>query len=148
MKRLIILALALTTGLSACNDLLDKEPLDKISQYDYFKDATSLELFSNPFYNNMLAKEPFTQQSDQLIQYNLSNEMIGGNKRTVPSTGGGWSWTDLRRMNTLLTMASEYCQDEAALIKYSAITRFFRAFFYFEKLKRFGDVPWYDKELG
>ncbi len=148
MKRLIILALALTTGLSACNDLLDKEPLDKISQYDYFKDATSLELFSNPFYNNMLAKEPFTQQSDQLIQYNLSNEMIGGNKRTVPSTGGGWSWTDLRRMNTLLAMASEYCQDEAALIKYSAITRFFRAFFYFEKLKRFGDVPWYDKELG
>ena len=148
MKRLIILALALATGLSACDNLLDKVPQDRISQYDYFKDATSLELFSNPFYNNMLAKEPFTQQSDQLIQYNLSNEMIGGNKRTVPSTGGGWSWTDLRRMNTLLAMASEYCQDEAALIKYSAITRFFRAFFYFEKLKRFGDVPWYDKELG
>ena len=138
----------MATGLTACDDWLDKEPLDKISQYDYFKDATALELFSNPFYNNMLAKEPFTQQSDQLIQYNLSNEMMGGNKRTVPSTGGGWSWGDLRRMNTLLSMAPQYCKDEAAIIKYSAITRFFRAFFYFEKLKRFGDVPWYDKELG
>lgn len=148
MKRLIILALALTTGLTACEDWLDKKPLDKISQYDYFKDATALELFSNPFYNNLLAKEPFKEQSDQLVQYNLSNEMIGGNKRTVPSTGGGWTWTDLRRMNTLLAMAAEYCEDQAAVTKYSAITRFFRAFFYFDKLKRFGDVPWYDKELG
>ena len=148
MKRLIILALALTTGLTACEDWLDKKPLDKISQYDYFKDATALELFSNPFYNNLLAKEPFKEQSDQLVQYNLSNEMIGGNKRTVPSTGGGWTWTDLRRMNTLLAMAAEYCEDPAAVTKYSAITRFFRAFFYFDKVKRFGDVPWYDKELG
>ena len=148
MKRLIILALALTTGLTACEDWLDKKPLDKISQYDYFKDATALELFSNPFYNNLLAKEPFKEQSDQLVQYNLSNEMIGGNKRTVPSTGGGWTWTDLRRMNTLLAMAAEYCEDPAAFTKYSAITRFFRAFFYFDKVKRFGDVPWYDKELG
>lgn len=148
MKRLIILALALTTGLTACEDWLDKKPLDKISQYDYFKDATALELFSNPFYNNLLAKEPFKEQSDQLVQYNLSNEMIGGNKRTVPSTGGGWTWTDLRRMNTLLAMADEYCEDPAAVTKYSAITRFFRAFFYFDKVKRFGDVPWYDKELG
>ena len=148
MKRLIILALALTTGLTACEDWLDKKPLDKISQYDYFKDATALELFSNPFYNNLLAKEPFKEQSDQLVQYNLSNEMIGGNKRTVPSTGGGWTWTDLRRMNTLLAMAAEYCEDPAVVTKYSAITRFFRAFFYFDKVKRFGDVPWYDKELG
>ena len=148
MKRFIILALALTTGLTACDDWLDKEPLDKISQYDYFKNATDLELFSNPFYNNMLDKEPFDIQSDQLVQYNLSNEMIGGNKRTVPTTGGGWSWTDLRRMNTLLNMAPQQCEDQAAVTKYCAITRFFRAYFYFEKIKRFGDVPWYDTELG
>ena len=25
---------------------------------------------------------------------------------------------------------------------------FFRAYFYFEKVKRFGDVPWYDRQLG
>src|SRR5699024_148702 len=31
--------------------------------------------------------------------------------------------------------------------KYSGIARFFRAYFYFEKVKRFGDVPWYNKVL-
>lgn len=148
MKKIIILASALTLALSSCDSWLDKEPLSKMSQFDYFRDATDLELFSNPFYNNLLDKEPYDQQSDCFIQANLSSEMTGGNKRIVPAAGGGWSWSDLRRMNTLLTMAPQQCQDEKALVKYSAVTRFFRAYFYFEKVKRFGDVPWYETELG
>ena len=55
MKRLIILALTLTVGLSAC-DVLDLEPKDRVTQFDYFKTANDLELFSNPFYNNLLDK--------------------------------------------------------------------------------------------
>ncbi|MFY0252551.1 RagB/SusD family nutrient uptake outer membrane protein [Chitinophaga sp. 30R24] len=31
---------------------------------------------------------------------------------------------------------------------YEGIARFFRAFIYFEKIKRFGDVPWYNKTLN
>lgn len=50
-------------------------------------------------------------------------------------------------MNTLLAYVNQ-CSDENAVVKYTALTRFFRAFFYFEKVKRFGDVPWYDVELG
>lgn len=73
--------------------------------------------------------------------------MLGGNNRTVPASGGGWTWTDLRKMNTLLAYVHQ-CSDENAVVKYTALTRFFRAFFYFEKVKRFGDVPWYDVELG
>ncbi|ULT23840.1 RagB/SusD family nutrient uptake outer membrane protein [Sphingobacterium sp. E70] len=36
---------------------------------------------------------------------------------------------------------------EAAAAPYAAEARFFRAYFYFDKLKRFGDVPWYDKVI-
>ncbi len=146
MKRLTILAILLTAGFSSCA-ILDKEPLDKISQFDYFKNATDLELFSNPFYNNLLDKSPFDQQSDLLVENTLSAVMFGGSHRIVPNSGGGWTWTDLRRMNTLLEYAKQ-CDDEAAVTKYSAITRFFRAFFYFDKIKTFGDVPWYDVQLG
>ena len=146
MKRLIILALTLTAGLSAC-DVLDLEPKDRVTQFDYFKTANDLELFSNPFYNNLLDKEPFDEQSDLLVQNTLSAILFGGSHRTVPESGGGWSWTDLRRMNTLLEYA-DMCEDKEAVTKYTAVTRFFRAFFYFEKVKRFGDVPWYDIQLG
>lgn len=146
MKKIIILAIALTMGMSSC-DLLDTEPLSQISPSAYFKTETDLQLFSNSFYNNLLEKSPYNKQSDLYVLQNLSNEMIGGNKRTVPNEGGGWTWTDLRKMNTLLEYAHQ-CEDEKAVIKYTALTRFFRAFFYFEKVKRFGDVPWYDKQLG
>ena len=147
MKRYIIIAIALITGLTACDDLLDTKPLSQISPATYFKTETDLQLFSNTFYNNLLDKSPYDDQSDLYIQQNLSAEMIGGNRRTVPNSGGGWSWGDLRKMNTLLGHIDQ-CEDEAAVVKYTALTRFFRVYFYFEKVKRFGDVPWYETELG
>jgi hypothetical protein len=147
MKRYIIIAIALITGLTACDDLLDTKPLSQISPAAYFKTETDLQMFSNTFYNNLLDKSPYDDQSDLYIQQNLSAEMIGGSRRTVPNSGGGWSWGDLRKMNTLLVYIDQ-CEDEAAVVKYTALTRFFRAYFYFEKVKQFGDVPWYDKELG
>ena len=147
MKRYIIIAIALIVGFTACDSLLDTKPLSQISPATYFKTETDLQLFSNTFYNNLLDKSPYDDQSDLYIQQNLSAEMIGGSRRTVPNSGGGWSWGDLRKMNTLLAYIDQ-CDDEAAIVKYTALTRFFRAYFYFDKVKRFGDVPWYDKELG
>lgn len=147
MKRIIIAAVALSLGLASCDNLLNLEPLSQISQADYFKTETDLQLFTNTFYNNLLDKSPYDDQSDLYVQQNLSDEMLGGTKRTPPASGGGWTWTDLRKMNTLLAYADR-CEDKEAVVKYTALTRFFRAYFYFEKVKRFGDVPWYDTELG
>ncbi|MBU3837891.1 MAG: RagB/SusD family nutrient uptake outer membrane protein [Candidatus Phocaeicola faecigallinarum] len=147
MKRNIIAIIALSLGLTSCDDLLNLSPMSDITQTDYFKTETDLQLFSNSFYNNLLDKSPYDDQSDLYIQQTLSDEMLGGTKRVVPASGGGWTWTDLRKMNTLLAYVDQ-CEDEDAVIKYTALTRFFRAYFYFEKAKRFGDVPWYDVELG
>lgn len=147
MKRLIILAATLIAGLSACDSLLDKEPLDRVTQFDYFKTKSDLELFSNPFYDNLLDKTPYDEQNDLLVQMTLSDILYGGDKRTVPNTGGGWSWGNLRRINTLLEYVDQ-CEDKDAVLEYTALSRFFRAAFYFDKVKRFGDVPWYDTQLG
>lgn len=147
MKRNIIAIIALSLGLTSCDDLLNLSPMSDITQADYFKTETDLQLFSNSFYNNLLDKSPYDDQSDLYIQQTLSDEMLGGTKRVVPASGGGWTWTDLRKMNTLLAYVNQ-CDDADAVVKYTALTRFFRAYFYFEKVKRFGDVPWYDVELG
>ncbi len=147
MKRLIILALTLTVGLSAC-DLLDLEPKDRVTQFDYFKSANDLELFSNPFYNNLLDKQPFDDQSDLIVHNTLSDILFGGSHRTPPEKDNTrWKWTDLRRINTLLEY-SHQCDDAAAVTEYNSVARFFRAYFYFDKLRWFGDVPWYDVTLG
>lgn len=134
---------------TSCDDQLDIEPRDRITDKDYFKTEDDLMLFSNPFYNNILPKKGYDSQNDLMVSQDLSNELRGGNFRPIPKTsgGGGWSWTDLRRINTLLENIHN-CSDEAAVVKYTAISRFFRAYFYYDKVVRFGDVPWYEQQIG
>lgn len=131
----------------SCNDTLDLTPADRISDTDYFHNETDLQLFTNPLYNDMLPKTQFAAQSDLYVCQNLSVEMMGGTYRQVPVTDGGWSWTSLRRINTLLGRVGN-CPDQAAVEKYTAVARFFRAYFYAEMIARFGDVPWCETELG
>ena len=138
MKKNILLAFTLMAALSSCNDWLDKTPLSDITEENYFRTETDLQLFSNNFYNTILDKSPYDQQSDVYVQQELSDELLGGSNRIVPASGGGWTWTALRNVNTLLGNIDK-CEDEEAAVKYSALARFFRAYFYF--------VPWYDKEL-
>ena len=40
------------------------------------------------------------------------------------------------------------CQNEEVRNHYEGLARFFRAYFYFVKVRRFGDVPWYDYVIG
>lgn len=145
-NRNIFIALALFAGLSSCDDWIDKSPLSDITEENYFRTETDLQLFSNGFYNSILNKSPYDEQSDVYVQQELSDEMLGGENRIVPASGGGWSWTALRSVNTLLGNVDK-CEDAEAAVKYTALARFFRAYFYYDKVKRFGDVPWYDKEL-
>ena len=135
------------TLMCGCNDDLDLLPKDRISSEEYFRTASDLELFTNPLYNNILPKVQYKDQSDIYVCQSLSDELMGGSYRTVPASGGGWSWTDLRRINTLLGNIDK-CEDSDAAEKYSAVARFFRAYFYADKIERFGDVPWYDTELS
>jgi len=146
MKKLIPAIFALCIGLTSCEDALDLTPKNKITDAEYFKDATSLEMFTDPLYNNLLDKGIYDETSDMLVTKELSTMMQGGKRRTVPESDGGWSWGNLRRINTLLGNTDK-CNDAAAVAEFSAVARFFRAFFYFEKVKRFGDVPWIDREL-
>ena len=146
MKKNIFASLFVLLCFTAC-DFLNEIPQDRLSPESYFKTETDLQLFTNPLYNNILDKDAYEHQSDHCVHLNLSDELHGMTYRTVPATGGGWSWGTLRRINTFLTYSSS-CEDASVVTHYNAVARFFRAMFYFEKVKRFGDVPWVETELG
>ena len=146
MKKYLMIIAAAALAFASC-DMLDKKPMSELSPESYFKTEQDLQLFSNTFYNNLLPKSPYGSQSDHYVKQTMADELHGGTYRIVPESGSGWTWTDLRKMNTLLAYINN-CEDEEAIVEYTALTKFFRAFFYFEKVKRFGDVPWVDVELG
>ncbi len=140
--------MTIVLGLASC-DLLEKNPKDKLVPETFFRNENDLKLFSNSFYDNLFTKEPFDRQSDIFFQKGtLSDELYAGTNRVpAPNAGtGGWTWGQLRKINTMLGNIDK-CADEEARAKYTALARFFRARFYYEKVKRFGDVPWYDREL-
>lgn len=130
-----------------CNDTLDRFPKDKLIPEDFFKTERDLEYFSNTFYNIFPSESGIIRENvDNVTHYSLTSELLGS--RLVPGDvgSGGWNWGYLREVNILLAY-SHQCPDEKIRSKYNALAKFFRAYFYFEKVKRFGDVPWYDKPL-
>lgn len=153
MKKLLYIPIALMLfGATACEDIIDLQPKDKYGIDEGFKNETDLQLFSNYFYPNVLTQNQsgdpcFDNQSDLMYARPMSDLLRGGTNRTVPDAGGGWSFNILRRINTLLEYAPKNCSDKNAVTKYTAVTRFFRAYFYYQKIKRFGDVPWVDRQL-
>ena len=147
MKKYLIITVSLLVGATACN-LLDTAPESTQSKDNFFRNETELRLFSDAFYDQFDDRSGFYEyQDDHTIQLNLSKELRGGNTREVPATGGGWSFTMLRRINNLLENIDK-CEDEGVRAEYTALAKFFRAYFYFEKVKRFGDVPYIDKVLS
>ncbi|MDE7127123.1 MAG: RagB/SusD family nutrient uptake outer membrane protein, partial [Bacteroidales bacterium] len=149
MKKIILPILALAVGLSSC-DMLDLSPRDKLVPETYFRNEDDFMMFSNSFYDNLFEKSPFERQSDIFFQRGaIADELLGGSARQVPTKAGtsGWTWTQLRKINTMLGNMYR-CDDQEVVKKYTGLAKFFRARFYFEKVKRFGDVPWYDRELG
>lgn len=126
---------------------LDKTPLAALSPGTYFSNEEELRLYSNKFYQDILPDGPgiYNENADMIIITPL-NESVSG-QRMVPSTGGGWSWDALRRINYLLANSS-HTADLSVRNRYNALAKFFRAYFYFEKLKRFGEVPWFNTVLA
>lgn len=152
MKRNIIIKtcsiLLLGTALASCNNaFMDRYPLAEISPENSFKTAKDLELYTNGFYENLPEFKDIVEgdlKTDNVLYTSIPSEQRS-HERTVPSDAGsgGWSWSDLREIN-LFFDNYERCTDITARNKYEGVARFFRAWFYFDKVKRFGDVPWYE----
>lgn len=147
MKKIFYTAMILMAGFvfTGCDDLLDAVPKDRLSADTFFKSESELKAYTIGFYELFPGTDLYVANDDHFTQNNMSNEGMG--KRTVPASGSGWSWTALRNINTLLENIGN-CPDAQVRLHYEALARFFRAYFYFAKVRRFGDVPWYDKPVG
>ncbi len=67
------------------------------------------------------------------------------------NTSGGWTqddWARLRRANYLITNCTDPNVPETVRNNYIGLARFFRAWFYYDMVRSFGDVPWVDHLLN
>ena len=148
MKHTIINALFLSAAIAciSCEDMLDYQPKDRLSPDTYFRTETDCELWTNNYYTVFPSAEGIYSEPYDVIVRDVLADEISGVRKPMP-TDGNWNWEKLREMNFFLSRASQV-EDESVRLEYEGLTRFFRAYFYFEKVKRYGDVPWVDRPLG
>lgn len=149
MKNKIILLL-LIIGFYSC-DKLDQDPKATMSKTAVFESEQGLELYTNSFYNMLPGADGIAYSnggdvmSDFMARKSVPDFIRPG--AYSPRESSGWSWTDLRNINFFIQNLNESSLSPDIKKNYLGIARFFRAWFYFQKVVRFGDVPWISKPM-
>lgn len=172
MKPIIIfsrIALLLLIILTACNeDFLNRYPENKISEGNFFKNPEDFRLYMNARYSNLLSRGEgvgggytsmykFDNGSDNYTghRYPYGNNPHPGlmqhENTGIASTSSG-TWTDaykeIRNINFLLGNIDKAPERTARINHYIGEAFFARAFNYFNLLKAFGGVPYFNQVLG
>ncbi|WP_242696005.1 RagB/SusD family nutrient uptake outer membrane protein [Desertivirga brevis] len=139
--------LTVTTLVACKDDFLERYPTARVSPQTYFKSENDLKSYTNYFYSFLPdAAEIYGETADNIVLSSVGREISG--TRLIPTSGGGWDWTELRDINFFLNNENvKGYSNKSVRDKYIGLARFFRAHFYFEKVKRFGDVPWYSEVI-
>lgn len=150
MKKLILLPLVLLC-LTACEkDLLDTSPRNSISSDNFFRTEADLELYANglvsvPGAFALFLGEQGTDNAATTGAVEVKTIMTG--TPTSQNITGGWNWDRLRDINFFLENIDRAEVADEVKNHYTGLARMYRAQFYFDKVLRYSDVPWYDKVL-
>ncbi|WP_295940741.1 RagB/SusD family nutrient uptake outer membrane protein [uncultured Alistipes sp.] len=149
MKTISKILIFVSAGLMlcSCDDFLTKEPETSLSPETFFSSEAELELWTNRFYNLFPGPDTDAMQvSDIHIAKNLSGVQQGTRSPATEKWGTG-AWAYLRYINYYLERSGN-CKDEQIRNRYDGVAYFFRGLFYFEKVRKYGDVPFYDHVIS
>lgn len=147
---ILFAAMALTTS---CEDYLTRPPMDTVTDTPDFWDneenyRTMMWAFYDIYFDgyksswtrtNWFAETDIADWVDDNAQKSPTTFT-----KVAPESGGGWSFTYVRRYNQLIDRAMNSNLPEEAKNHWMGVARFFRAMEYSMLVQDFGDVPWYD----
>lgn len=148
-KNIIIASLLVVFSLTACEDFLDRYPETDISKENFFNSKEDMDTYIYGLYDfagtEIYVGDQATDNSATTGSTEIKNMMTG--TPSASTINSGWDWNKLRDVNFFLENFRKANLSEEDLNHYEGLARFFRARFYMEKVKRYSDVPWYDKVL-
>lgn len=159
MKKILIFIIVVI-GFLSC-EKLDQEPKATMSKTAVFESEQGIELYSNSFYNLLPTASDIAYSSGG---GSAASSAPGGDiisdymvRRDVPDfirpgafgarQSSGWDWSQLRNINFFIENLKASSLPPEVKSNYLGLARFFRAWFYFQKVLRFGDVPWITKAM-
>jgi hypothetical protein len=133
-----VFVIAVSLALGGCKDILDLKDLEAVDGREVWNDPALAQAYVNRMYADNL---PGWSTGDA----NNSDESPGGDAYmygllTVNSVDY-WPYSTIRRINTLLTQIDQGTLDTALVKRLKGEAFFFRAWRYWEMVKRYGGVP-------
>jgi hypothetical protein len=148
----ISVLIVLFVGYSCNDDFLERLPQTELAPENFFNNAQDLVTYSNGFYSMLPGSGIATDdaQSDNCLAVQASEltRILTTDNASSENVTSGWGWGDLRKINFFLENYQRVDATEEYMAHYAGIARFFRAMFYYSKIKRFGIVPWYSGIMG
>lgn len=135
---------------SSCEGFLDKFPETSLSPETFYTSEKELELATNGFYTMLPSPDNTTDGAlqDNDLEYHVAlSSLQMGNRSAENESWSSSTWSNLRALNYYLEH-SVNCTSENIRKKYDGVAYFFRAMFYYEKVRKYGDIPWYDHVIS
>lgn len=139
MKKIFLFTIAAALTVSSCT--LDREPETALADNNFWKSSTDFRGACNKLYED-LGGFSHDLRSDELVGPN-QNSISSGN-RTTPATSGDWTdpYTKISKCNKIIERgAANTTMDSTVVNRWTAEAHFFRAWWYFDLVKKYGDVP-------
>ena len=160
MKKYIYIVVAVS--LVACSkDPLDQPPQDQISNSQYWKTAQDLETYMYQFYRIFPHFRNLGSIATDFFIGTIGSDAVFGSDHQVRSlpaiqlngtttattSGGSWNWINIRSVNIFFENYQKVNETPANINHFVGEAHFFKAWLYFEKVRLFGDVPWYTNSM-
>ncbi|TDS12176.1 RagB/SusD family nutrient uptake outer membrane protein [Sphingobacterium paludis] len=167
IKQSLVIFTALTLFLGCNDDFMERAPLDRLVNENFWNSQSDLELYVNGLYQVYIwghtqdpRRPPFSVRGSHIaygdvISDNATN--MGQNidvrltdAYVVPlnDDNNGWSWGNLRQINHFLANYRRAAIPEETKQAYAGEVYFFKAWDYFRRVQIFGDVPWIAADLA
>lgn len=160
MKKNILLISLMALAMQGC-DYLDRDPLDFISKDNFFATAggDGLQQYCNNFYPKLIVGHGDPQsynfgmleadfQSDNIYTWEYNKISFGQHVAPTSAKNTTWDWSIIRACNDFMANYEKSPAAKDLKERYAGEILFFKTMDYFNKVKTYGDVPWYDKVMN
>jgi len=148
------IALALAAGVTACTDYLEQEPPSSLTPENFYTSEDQVQAVANRFYQDIMPGHggwdygTYTNDNNTDVQAaRTPSTKFSANLWHTSQTEDDWSWGNIRNVNYQLAelkaklAKNAISGNETNIRQYVGEIYFFRAYAYFELLKKYGDLP-------
>lgn len=131
---------------------MDEPPITSADKAAIFSSEDGLKAYSMSFYDMLPSATNQSIVEQSLVDYGATTTLNAFILRNAYSENNsdGWGqsdWAKLRNVNYFIQNNINPSIPEEVRNNYNGLARFFRAWFYYDMVCRFGDVPWVDHAL-